>query len=995
MDPALRELLRNVSVNANDSSLTHVSLYGPSAKWSVPSHNLTNFWKGYCDLVNLKMTGAEAESNSKLCLAEKTEKEMPVMAKLTFKFHQDPSIDDSWEPFDDYLLQWICYYYQMVIEENFSLKYESKMELYVVVLETVSPWYEEDSDGQKNIVFEVKLQFPYAKINGGIQSRIIRPKVIQLLRNNNVMSKLQKHPIGDWDQIISQNFINEPIVMFGSSEFPDKPKLEVTHIWPSISVDLLESGNVEDIPIESVFELGCHQHIQQNLVKPDIFPLLESEDDSEESVVDFKYCLPFVLSILYWNVILLPKPELHDDGRFANITRTTQRNAEETYIFGSNKNKNVDIVDNIPELAETMIQMLNPKRFLEELFWLDIGKALYHSNSGSENGVMSWIRHTEKILNNKKVPEYMTIASTISETCKHLYYTFANTHITVKTLAWYAREDVPDQYKSWHRDWCLVAMEQSLSGCHSDVGIAFYRIYWLDFMYCAIGKGGWFKYKNHRWTTVHQGIDISSTVSGDFKNRFESIRANLTNQVCSPDAEEGFKNTGEQTLKKIVALTKQLKTGAFKSNIVQEAREYFNNDRFMSLLDTNAELTGITNGVLEVFEGKVFYRIGKPEDYLSMCTNIPYHTNYTWDHPLVKECMKWFGQVFTDKQLLHHFLKFSASCLRGRNSDKIFPIWTGDGDNSKSMIVKLFESTFSSYCIKLPVSLLSEKSANSGGPTPQLARAKSTRVAFLDEPEDDVPMHKGTIKRFSGGDTFFARLLQENGGDVQATFKMILMCNKVPLIPNADKAIKNRTRLFPFMSTWVDKAPESEAEQLAQRKFQKNVLFEKRIPILAPAFLWIMTIYYPYYAAEGLTDPPVVTETTETYWRDNDVYAQFAADTIQEVINDGVRDSGARVTLAEIYAEFKIWFRDAFPGTKVPERSIVRTELTSRWGRMQANSWWGVRIISGGTVDMTTALGGASRRPDAVKKPSPQNISAPPSLINIVNPELQQKPVTI
>jgi hypothetical protein len=251
---------------------------------------------------------------------------------------------------------------------------------------------------------------------------------------------------------------------------------------------------------------------------------------------------------------------------------------------------------------------------------------------------------------------------------------------------------------------------------------------------------------------------------------------------------------------------------------------------------------------------------------------------------------------------------------------------------------------------------------NASGPTPQLARAKSTRVAFLDEPEDDIPMHKGTIKRYTGGDSFFARLLQDNGGDVQATFKMILICNKVPVIANADKAIKNRTRIFPYLSTWSMDAPEDEREQYEQRKFKMDPTFERRIPVLAPAFLWIMAQYYPHYSSQGLVDPEIVTETTEAYWRDNDIYAQFAADTIREVYIDEaqtIRDESARLTLSEVYSEFKIWFRDAFPGTKVPERTVVRTELSSRWGRIQAGAWHGLAIVvSEGTRDMTAALGG-------------------------------------
>lgn len=983
MEPELRDLLRAVATAPIGDSHTHVSLYGPHARWSVRPHNQTEFWTRYCDLVDRKTNGRDevpAEPFANMCLAERPQDVMPQIAKLTFRFHADATDDNTWEPYDDDFLQWLCHTYQSVLSEYFRITTETQMELVVTVLESATHWYEEDREtGQRFMIMEVRLQFPYGRIDAGMQNRLVRPRVIQLLRNNNVLAKMQRQPIGDWEQIISANTANEPVVMYGSSEVQGRPKMGLTHIWPYITRDMLDGGvQPDELSLEDSFVPQNHVHVQQQIVRAEIF------DEEHE----LQYWMPMFLSLGYWPTVLLPKQDVNDGGRFTTQLRLLNAQPEPQRIFGVGQRQREDIDDSDMELAERMIPMISQQRFLREAFWLDIGKALYVSDEGGDNGLLSWTRHTERSLTTLlpwqrqddrnivaliNVPEFIRgailggaqgvtqeqLSTAIAETCRNLYYTFANSPISVKTLAWYAREDSPDRYANWHRDWCMASMEQALSCLHTDVAIALHRVYWLDFVYCPVGKGKWFHFKNHRWYEVNQGIELRKAISRDFMKRFEATRMILSRQIHD-STDDAFKANGEITMKKITTLIGKLKTVAFKSSIMTEACEHFSNDRFVGLLDTNPELTGVTNGVLEVSGVHVLFRNAKPEDYISMCTNIPFHSTYSWQHPLVMECMKWFGQVFTDKALLHHFLKFSASCLKGRNSDKIFPIWTGEGDNSKSMIVKLFEATFNSYCIKFPVAMLSEKAMNASGPTPQLARAKATRVAFLDEPEDDVPMHKGTIKRYTGGDSFFARLLQDNGGDVQATFKMILMCNKVPIIPNADRAIKNRTRLFPFMSTWVDDPPEDEAHQYEQRRFRKNAMFERRIPILAPAFLWIMSQYYPYYVNEGLVDPPIIKEHTDAYWRDNDVYAQFAADTIQEVYNAaGERDAGARCTLSEIYSEFKVWFRDAFPGTKVPERSVVRAELSSRWGRMHGNAWHGIRIIvNDGPTDMTAALGG-------------------------------------
>lgn len=951
MDPKLRDLLREVANNpvTAGETYTHVTTFGTHGRWLIGPQKQSEFWSGYCDLVNIQNGDGDLppEPTANMCLGEKISDVMPLISKLTFRYHVNENEDnDGWEPYDDAFIQRICYTYQTILAEHFRLVSPHQLELVTVVLESSEHWYEPSKQpGQKYMLMEIRIQFPYARIDVGLQNRVVRPRVIQALRNNNVMSLMQRQPIGDWDQIISPCSNNESVIMYGSSETVGRPKLKVVHIWPVLMEDSLASVH-PNIPLRDAFVPQNHSHVQQLMVDQNIF-----EEERE-----LEYWLPMFLSLNYWPAVLLFRNE-----------EVIPQASPLPQAFGSSGGAYREEEDNM-EKSERLIAILDSSRFLREPYWLDIGKSLYHSDNGGENGLLSWIRHSDRASIGIEPPLYMTgglnVNDTVADTCRGLYYTFASENITIETLGTYAKEDSPERYADWHKDWCLPSMEKSLSGLHADVAESLYKVYWLEFAYCPIGKGRWFHFRNQRWIEMHQGITLKKLISHDFMRRYEVLRANLNRQISETE-DVNFKNHNEITCKRLTSLIGKLKTVSFKNSIMTEVSEYFSKDNFLTLLDRNPDLTGVSNGILAIHGNTVIFRKGKPEDYMSMNTNNRYNDSYSWEHPLVQDCMRWLGQVFTNKRLLHHFLKFSASCLKGRNSDKIFPIWTGGGDNSKSMVVKLFESTLSSYCIKFPVAMLNEKVMNASGPTPQLARAKATRIAFLDEPEDDIPMQKGTIKRYSGGDSFFARQLHDNGQDFEATFKMVLMCNKVPIIPNADKAIKNRTRIFPFRSTWVDNAPESEAEQYKTKTFQKNTTFEKKIPIMAPAFLWIMVQYYPYYAVEGLADPPIVTKYTENYWKDNDLYAQFAADTIQEVYTDSPinkqRDAGARESLSSIYAEFKIWFRDAFPGVRVPERQVVKTELTAKWGRMAGNGWPGIRIMgdSGQSATASTSsLGG-------------------------------------
>ncbi len=295
----------------------------------------------------------------------------------------------------------------------------------------------------------------------------------------------------------------------------------------------------------------------------------------------------------------------------------------------------------------------------------------------------------------------------------------------------------------------------------------------------------------------------------------------------------------EISIRKISELIRKLKTGSFKDRVMKEAKELFYMEGFDGIMDSNSNLIAVHNGVIEVLSTKAIFREGKPEDYLSRCTPVHYRKDYTWEHPKVKELMSWISKVFVDKELKSYFLKFCASCLKGRNSDKIFPIWSGDGDNSKSMIIKLFEATFSCYCIKIPVTAATGKRAQSSSATPEIARSKNARVAFLQEPDNEETLRACFIKEISGGDSFFGRMLHDNGGDIQVTFKIILVCNSIPLFVNPDKAVRNRAWILPFLSTWSVDAPEDEKEQFKARVFPLDTDFENTIPSMTPAFMWV------------------------------------------------------------------------------------------------------------------------------------------------------------
>jgi hypothetical protein len=92
------------------------------------------------------------------------------------------------------------------------------------------------------------------------------------------------------------------------------------------------------------------------------------------------------------------------------------------------------------------------------------------------------------------------------------------------------------------------------------------------------------------------------------------------------------------------------------------------------------------------------------------------------------------------------------------------------------------------------------------------------------------------------------------------------------------------------------------------------------------------------------------------------VYAQFAAEHIKEEYDaDNLHNTNYHTKLSAIYARFKAWFRDSFPGSKIPELPIVRSEFNTRWDQMRHGGWYGIKLVSEDDVELGSALGGRSK----------------------------------
>lgn len=901
-----RDILGNN--RCDDSSYTHYTFSSPESRWKIPDEEIDGFWKNYCE-------ASCDEEGPHLYIAERPQSHMPVVNRLLLSF--DSLEDDDGTPYGKEFLLDLVYAHQKVLKNMLMLD-EDKSQLICCILES-----EMYSNGKQLRCYDIVLHFPYCKTTAECQPRL-RAEIIKELRRNNSFRRLDRQPTDDWEGIFDKRLPFCPLPLLHSRMSKERPPTSLTSTVFEVTEEMWATNELPEVQLESVFNPTNHKDVGSGLLR------LDEEGYGNE---DLDFWLPLLFSVHYWQEV------------------TTEKQTKAKKSPSTRPRSNLDPFQNTFEMIEYFVELCSAERLETEICWKDIGAVIYNETEGDEEGLELWCQITER-----NPPTLDSGEHADREDCDFEWNKFACaiTPLTIRTLAWYAQKDSPEDYKAWHDSWVMNALDEAINTqTHSDVANAIYRRYWLEFVYASDKHRVWYKFHKHRWIRMSNAMELHQKIDEDFVpmlNRLQSKIASEKNEAEGEDADNK-----QRKLEKVGKLIRRIKTNSFINSVVSEASKKFFNRNFEDLKDKNYLLTGMENCVVQATDTEAYIRDGKPEDYITKTTRNPIR-NFTWKSRAVRECMDWFHKVFPDQELLEYFLKFSSSLFIGRNNEKSIQVWTGVGDNSKSMIKKLFEHALGAgeYCATAPVSLITTKNrTGSSAPTPELARADGKRAFFVQEPGRTEIINEGVFKELTGGDTIYARELHREGKEIEASFKFIMPCNEIPSVYR-DPATMRRMYIVPFLAKFVNPqdAPQSKEEQYKKKLFPGDKHFEDKIPALAPAFLWIMVQYFPRYRQEGLQVPKIVKEYTNQYWLDMDIYHKFTEENIEKSQN-----AEEALSTAQIYQEFRRWYSTNYPDQRTPNKDRVVKELSSRWGKPSKDGYWrGIRIKQEGIAEINGTM---------------------------------------
>lgn len=525
-------------------------------------------------------------------------------------------------------------------------------------------------------------------------------------------------------------------------------------------------------------------------------------------------------------------------------------------------------LEQLKPMVDELLSLLSDTRAEERNDWIMVGWVLYNIFNGKEEGLESWIRFSQR-----------SPANFSLSVCRNEWNRMTKRDVTIGTLKYMAKTDNPKQYNEIMTKYMQPFYEKAmkLSGSHNDLAKALFAKYEHQFVCASIREKLWFEYANHAWNRVEDGYTLRMKISEEIVKSYESLMQELSTKCTQADEDE--QPMINKKLKNCIRIVSALKQAPYKSNIMKECMEVFYQPTFLKDMDNNPFLFAFNNGVYDLHQHK--FREGRPFDKNSIKSPINYRQDFSMDHPEVQEVFDFFEKIFPNPEVKEWFYDVSAQVFIGGNHAKIFQVWTGEGDNGKSVTQSLFEKMLGSYSIKLPTSLIVGKRTQSSSACPELVRAgNGVRMAVLQEPDANDTINVGILKELSGNDTFFARGLYKEGTEITPMFKLILICNETPHLGD-DKAAWNRVRVIPFDSRFVnaEQVPPDPNEQLRLKTFLKDTTLGDRIGNMAEAFAWFLIEHLKRHP-KIRPEPSRVMEATDKFRDQSNMFRIFSSEHI-------------------------------------------------------------------------------------------------------------------
>lgn len=513
--------------------------------------------------------------------------------------------------------------------------------------------------------------------------------------------------------------------------------------------------------------------------------------------------------------------------------------------------------------------------------------------------------------------------------------------LTHRSIMYWSKVDATEAYEKIHKETIDYFIEETLQHqqpTEFDIACVLFHLYKDRFVSVSIKNNCWYEYNQHRWYEIDSGSTLRLLISRDLWQIYvKKIKEAIDKQAMTDESSEDYKVYTTRT-RKLTDIGLILKKTTWKNNIMREARELFYDQHFIQKLDQNPYLLCFNNCVVD-FKEKT-HRAGRPDDYISKCTNIDYIPLSNRKHSdTASEITEFMSELFPDEDLRRYMWEHSASCLVGTNENQTFNIYTGSGRNGKSKYVDLMGKGLGDYKGTVPITLITQKRNSIGSTSSEIVQLMGTRYAVMQEPSKGDKINEGIMKEITGGDPIQGRALFRDTVTFIPQFKLVVCTNTLFDIKSNDDGTWRRIRKVDFNAKFL-KDPYNDEDRFPrdqyphQFKIDKNI--DQKFERWAPTFM-AMLVDMSYKSQGNVNDCKIVMAASEQYREGQDYLAEFVRDKIQ-------RKKGGKIKKTIIYDEFRQWYQTNY-GRGIPLARELHEFICRRFGAYKQGGWHNIAII--------------------------------------------------
>ena len=902
---------------------THLSMCQPYGKFAISQHDMNTFMSLY---------EKEIKRGSSLGIVEKplSHMETPLVSDIDFKYVLEK--EDEKKSLVDLrrhnykIIKDILTAYKRVYDDNFYFRNpEDKHHCYFFVTQRDEPYVCES--GNKKYVKD-----GFHIINPGYRAF---PKIHLEMRKQIVKDENLKRciaslgTINDVEETLDEQVIcKNGWLMHGSSK-PNKNPYEIAYVFDA---DLNEAKQEElgissfprylsywrmttkhAVPIKKVSD----SFLNKQLLHPDM------DEDVDEKESESK----------------TPSSSSEDessDVKEAKKKKKKKKKVKPVEIIEAENPDNCD--DSVTEKIRHLVDLLSERRGTNKSLWKEVGECLKFLSPSGDDYFEVWVEFSEKY---DKFTE---------ENCEVEWKAFPKEGpLSLATLKFWASKDSFKEYVLFKRNEIRkYLMKGGINTTHVDVAKTLYLMYESRYVCASLKHNVWYEFRKHRWYEIESGVSLRKKISKELALEYVRFRKfciqmaesamddelpeNLEYEMDDDDFTEEVSDEEWLSMASICdEVIIKLKTKGYKDSLLGEAKELFYQERFEEQLDERHELLGYENGVIDL--DKRIFREGRPDDYITLSTKTKYDPKYK-EKIEYKQIMDFLKQIYLTDNMVHYGLKERGLMLHGDNFEERLYTHIGAGGNGKSKWREACSQALGDYVFGFPVTLFTGKRSSSSSASPEVARSKGKRYAYVDEPEHKSTFNIGLAKKFSGGDPIEARKLFGDMFEFIPQFSITLLCNNIPGFPAHDEGAQRRLTITEYCARFVDNPS-------APNEFKRDRTLSNKIKAWRHVLSSLLVDYFYIYQEEGLNPPEEVTKFTMQFIKECDAYNEFISDVLVE---DGEENY---VSIKELYSSFKDWVDDNGVSSRKPMslrdfKKYITKKINKR-GAVRDNRIYGYR----------------------------------------------------